>query len=146
MSPSNDIASGHVATRTRRCLGWERLIGRKFDDSKVQADMKHFPSPSSVRAISHTSALNTMVSKKNSLARGDLVDGSTQDEGEPHLGATINDAVVTVPTYFNDSQRQATDAGTISGMNVLHIIKPTPADIAYGLDKVTGERNVMQSD
>ena len=59
---------------------------------------------------------------------------------------TINDAVVTVPAYFNDSQRQATkDAGTISGMNVLRIInEPTAAAIAYGLDKKVGaERNVL---
>jgi molecular chaperone DnaK (HSP70) len=59
---------------------------------------------------------------------------------------TINNAVVAVPAYFNDSQRQATkDAGTISGMNVLRIInEPTAAEIAYGLDKkVTGERNVF---
>merc|ERR1712172_140549 len=65
---------------------------------------------------------------------------------EAYLGSKINDAVVTVPAYFNDSQRQATkDAGTISGLNVLRIInEPTAAAIAYGLDKkVGGERNVL---
>ncbi len=65
---------------------------------------------------------------------------------ESYLGATINNAVVTVPAYFNDSQRQATkDAGTIAGLNVLRIInEPTAAAIAYGLDKkVSGERNVL---
>ena len=69
-----------------------------------------------------------------------------KETAEAYLGTTINNAVVTVPAYFNDSQRQATkDAGTISGMNVLRIInEPTAAAIAYGLDKkVTGERNVL---
>jgi len=69
-----------------------------------------------------------------------------KETAESYLGGTVNNAVVTVPAYFNDSQRQATkDAGTISGMNVLRIInEPTAAAIAYGLDKkVTGERNVL---
>jgi len=69
-----------------------------------------------------------------------------KETAESYLGATCNNAVVTVPAYFNDSQRQATkDAGTISGLNVLRIInEPTAAAIAYGLDKkVTGERNVL---
>ena len=69
-----------------------------------------------------------------------------KETAEAFLGATVKDAVVTVPAYFNDSQRQATkDAGTISGLNVLRIInEPTAAAIAYGLDKkVGGERNVL---
>lgn len=69
-----------------------------------------------------------------------------KETAESYLGATINNAVVTVPAYFNDSQRQATkDAGVIAGLNVLRIInEPTAAAIAYGLDKkVTGERNVL---
>ena len=69
-----------------------------------------------------------------------------KETAEAYLGTKVNDAVVTVPAYFNDSQRQATkDAGTISGMNVLRIInEPTAAAIAYGLDKKgTGERNVL---
>ena len=69
-----------------------------------------------------------------------------KETAESYLGTTVNTAVVTVPAYFNDSQRQATkDAGTISGLNVLRIInEPTAAAIAYGLDKkTTGERNVL---
>ena len=65
---------------------------------------------------------------------------------ESYLGESINNAVITVPAYFNDSQRQATkDAGTISGLNVLRMInEPTAAAIAYGLDrKAVGERNVL---
>merc|ERR1712107_409472 len=69
-----------------------------------------------------------------------------KDIAEAYLGSKVNDAVVTVPAYFNDSQRQATkDAGTISGLNVLRIInEPTAASIAYGLDKKgSGERNIL---
>ena len=69
-----------------------------------------------------------------------------KETAESYLGTTVTNAVVTVPAYFNDSQRQATkDAGTISGLNVLRIInEPTAAAIAYGLDKKTeGERNVL---
>jgi molecular chaperone DnaK (HSP70) len=68
-----------------------------------------------------------------------------KETAESYLGTSINNAVVTVPAYFNDSQRQATkDAGTISGMNVLRIIEPTAVAIAYGLDKkVVGERKVL---
>ena len=69
-----------------------------------------------------------------------------KETAEAYLGTTVKDAVVTVPAYFNDSQRQATkDAGVISGLNVLRIInEPTAAAIAYGLDKkVSGERNVL---
>ena len=67
---------------------------------------------------------------------------------EAYLGKTVTNAVVTVPAYFNDSQRQATkDAGTIAGLNVLRIInEPTAAAIAYGLDKVGAERNVLNFD
>ena len=69
-----------------------------------------------------------------------------KETAESYLGTTVNNDVVTVPAYFNDSQRQATkDAGTISGLNVLRIFnEPTAAAIAYGLDKkTTGERNVL---
>ena len=69
-----------------------------------------------------------------------------KEVAEAYLGKKVSDAVITVPAYFNDSQRQATkDAGAISGMNVLRIInEPTAAAIAYGLDKkVGGERNVL---
>ena len=69
-----------------------------------------------------------------------------KETAEAYLGTTVNNAVVPVPAYFNDSQRQATkDAGTISGMNILRIInEPTATAIAYGLDKKdTGERNVL---
>ena len=71
-----------------------------------------------------------------------------KETAEAYLGTTVKDAVLTVPAHFNDSQRQATkDAGTISGLNILHIInEPTAAALAYGLDKKlasAGERNVL---
>ena len=71
-----------------------------------------------------------------------------KETAESYLGGTISNAVVTVPAYFNDSQRQATkDAGTISGMNVLRIInEPRAAAVGYGLDKKVGERNVLVFD
>lgn len=74
-----------------------------------------------------------------------MVLGKMKETAEAYLGQPVNDGVVTVPAYFNDSQRQATkDAGSICGLNVLRIInEPTAAAIAYGLDKKGGEKNVL---
>merc|ERR1719195_603165 len=74
-----------------------------------------------------------------------MVLGKMKETAEAYLGQTVADGVVTVPAYFNDSQRQATkDAGAICGLNVLRIInEPTAAAIAYGLDKKGGEKNVL---
>ena len=77
-----------------------------------------------------------------------MILGKMKETAEAYLGKTVNDAVITVPAYFNDSQRQATkDAGVIAGINVLRIInEPTAAAIAYGLDKkgnTAGEKNVL---
>ena len=74
-----------------------------------------------------------------------MVLGKMREVAESYLGTTINNAVVTVPAYFNDSQRQATkDAGTIAGLNVLRLINKPAAAVAHGLDKkATGERNVL---
>nr|ANC28023.1 heat shock protein 70 [Polyporus umbellatus] len=126
----------------------KRLIGRKFNDAEVQSDMKHFP----FKIIDKAGKPYIQVQY-----RGDDKDFSPEEissmvltkmkeTAESYLGGTVTNAVVTVPAYFNDSQRQATkDAGTISGLNVLRIInEPTAAAIAYGLDKkVVGERNVL---
>ena len=77
-----------------------------------------------------------------------MVLNKMKETAESYLGGTVNNAVVTVPAYFNDSQRQATkDAGTISGLNVLRIInEPTAAAIAYGLDKKDGETQIIVYD
>ncbi|KAJ6550451.1 heat shock cognate 70 [Mycena vulgaris] len=128
-----DAAKNQVAMNpTNTVFDAKRLIGRKFDDSEVQADMKHFP---------------FIVFSKGGKPYVRVEYRGEQKEFA-YLGTTVKDAVVTVPAYFNDSQRQATkDAGTISGLNVLRIInEPTAAALAYGLDKNpsdTGERNVL---
>jgi heat shock 70kDa protein 1/2/6/8 len=125
----------------------KRLIGRKMDDPALQSDMKHFPFKVCPRTASPTSSASTRA-PQDLLPRGDLFDDLDQDEGdrEAYLGKEVKHAVITVPAYFNDSQRQATkDAGLIAGLNVLRIInEPTAAAIAYGLDKkASGERNIL---
>ena len=126
----------------------KRLIGRKFADAEVQADMKHFP----FKVIDKAGKPNVQVEFKGEEKDfspeeiSSMVLTKMRETAESYLGGTVNNAVVTVPAYFNDSQRQATkDAGLIAGLNVLRIInEPTAAAIAYGLDKKTeGERNVL---
>merc|ERR1711998_39 len=120
-----DSAKNQVAMNpTNSVFDAKRLIGRKFNDPVVQSEEKTF-SPEEISSMVLTKMKET---------------------GEAFTGKTIKDVVVTVPAYFNDSQRQATkDAGTIAGLNVMRIInEPTAAAIAYGLDKkATGERNVL---
>ncbi|KAG9052564.1 70-kilodalton heat shock protein [Serendipita sp. 407] len=126
----------------------KRLIGRKFDDAEVQSDIKHFP----FKVINKASKPVIVVEYRGESKEftpeeiSSMVLLKMKETAESYLGGTVKDAVVTVPAYFNDSQRQATkDAGVISGLNVLRIInEPTAAAIAYGLDKkVEGERNVL---
>ena len=126
----------------------KRLIGRRFEDTAVQSDMKHWP----FKVISDSGKPKIRVEYKcedKTFAPEEIssmVLTKMKETAEAYLGKTVTDAVVTVPAYFNDSQRQATkDAGAIAGLNVLRIInEPTAAAIAYGLDKkVGGERNVL---
>lgn len=126
----------------------KRLIGRRFDDASVQSDMKHWP----FEVANDGGKPKIVVEYKNEKKTfypeeiSSMVLVKMKEIAEAYLGKTVTDAVVTVPAYFNDSQRQATkDAGTISGLNVLRIInEPTAAAIAYGLDKKVGtERNVL---
>jgi L1 cell adhesion molecule like protein len=126
----------------------KRLIGRKFTDAEVQADMKHFPFKIIERGgkpvIEVEFKGETKVFTPEEISS--MVLTKMRETAEAYLGGTVNNAVVTVPAYFNDSQRQATkDAGLIAGLNVLRIInEPTAAAIAYGLDKkIEGERNVL---
>merc|ERR1712207_95135 len=127
----------------------KRLIGRKFSDSCVQTDMKHWPfkvtcGPGGTPVIEVEYKDERKSFKAEEISAMILV--KMKETAEAYLGSKVNDAVITVPAYFNDSQRQATkDAGTISGLNVLRIInEPTAAAIAYGLDKKhEGERNVL---
>ncbi|KAF1827497.1 heat shock protein 70 [Dissoconium aciculare CBS 342.82] len=126
----------------------KRLIGRKFTDAEVQADMKHFP----FQVVEKAGKPNVQVEFKGETKTfspeeiSAMILTKMRETAESYLGGTVNNAVVTVPAYFNDSQRQATkDAGLIAGLNVLRIInEPTAAAIAYGLDKKQeGERNVL---
>jgi len=127
----------------------KRLIGRRFSDAVVQADMKHWPFKVVQREGDkpYIEVFYQGQSKQFSPEEiSAMVLVKMKQTAEAYLGKEIKDAVVTVPAYFNDSQRQATkDAGTIAGLNVLRIInEPTAAAIAYGLDKRGGgERNVL---
>ena len=124
----------------------KRLIGQKFNDSKVQDDMKHF----TYKVINKESKPYIQVDFKGETKVfspeeiSAMVLTKMKETAESYLGHEVKDAVVTVPAYFNDSQRQATkDAGIIAGLNVLRIInEPTAAAIAYGLEK-KGEKNVL---
>jgi len=128
----------------------KRLIGRKFKDKEVQNDMKHFP----FQLISKDGKPYMQVKVKGEdkvfapEEVSSMVLGKMKEIAEAYLGEKVTHAVVTVPAYFNDSQRQATkDAGTIAGLNVMRIInEPTAAAIAYGLDKVGGERHILVYD
>jgi L1 cell adhesion molecule like protein len=126
----------------------KRLIGRKFTDAEVQADMKHWP----FKVIDKDSKPIVQVEYRGEQKTfspeeiSSMILTKMKETAEAYLGGTVSKAVVTVPAYFNDSQRQATkDAGTISGLEVLRIInEPTAAAIAYGLDKKSeGEKNVL---
>jgi len=140
------------ANPTNTIFDAKRLMGRKFQDSVVQQDKPHWP-----------------FTVKEGKEGGVLVEADVKGErkaflpeeisamilakmkltAEAYLGQEVKDAVVTVPAYFNDSQRQATkDAGVIAGLNVLRIInEPTAAALAYGLDrKGEGEQNIVVFD
>ena len=125
----------------------KRLIGRKFDDPAVQADIDHFP----FKVISDNNKPKIQATYKGELKTfqpeeiSSMVLTKMKEIAESYIGEEVTDAVITVPAYFNDSQRQATkDAGQICGLNVLRIInEPTAAAIAYGLDKKTEEKMVL---
>ncbi|XP_063835021.1 heat shock protein 68-like [Ostrinia nubilalis] len=144
-----DAAKNQVALNPNNTVfDAKRLIGRKFDDPKIQADMKHWP----FKVINDCGKPKIQVEYKGETKRfapeevSSMVLTKMKETAEAYLGSTVRDAVITVPAYFNDAQRQATkDAGAIAGLNVLRIInEPTAAALAYGLDKnLKGERNVL---
>merc|ERR1712110_1410947 len=127
----------------------KRLIGRKFSDRTVQEDVALWPfKVESGAGEKPMIVVNFKGEQKKFQAEeiSSMVLVKMKEIAETYLGKTVSGAVVTVPAYFNDSQRQATkDAGTIAGLNVSRIInEPTAAAIAYGLDKQgQGERNVL---
>ena len=114
----------------------KRLIGRKFDSEAVQKDMKISPFKI-IEADNGDAWVEARDKKYSSPEISAMVLQKMKQTAEDYLGEKVTDAVITVPAYFNDSQRQATkDAGKISGLNVLRIInEPTAASLAYGLDK-----------
>ncbi|KAL6597126.1 hsp71-like protein [Neocallimastix californiae] len=144
-----DAAKNQVAMNPHNTVfDAKRLIGRRFNDPEVQSDMKHW----SFKVIEKSGKPYIQVEFKGETKDftpeeiSSMVLLKMKDTAEAYLGGKITNAVITVPAYFNDSQRQATkDAGLIAGLNVLRIInEPTAAAIAYGLDKkVVGEKNVL---
>ena len=126
----------------------KRLIGRTFNDPKVQEDLDNWP----FKVMDDNNRPKIQVEYKGETKRftaqeiSAMVLSKMRSIAEAYLGATVNDAVITVPAYFNDSQRQATkDAATIAGLNAKRIInEPTAAALAYGLDKnLKGDQNVL---
>ncbi|XP_055944125.1 heat shock protein 70 B2-like [Argiope bruennichi] len=144
-----DAAKSQVAMNPENTVfDAKRLIGRKYDDPKIQQDLKHWP----FKVINHGGKPKIRVEYKgeeklfNPEEISAMVLTKMKETAEMYLGQKVTDAVITVPAYFNDSQRQATkDAGRIAGLNVLRIInEPTAAALAYGLDKnLHGEKNVL---
>nr|AIU47023.1 heat shock protein [Phenacoccus solenopsis] len=128
----------------------KRLIGREWSDPTVQQDIKFFPfkvkEKNSKPHIEVSTSQGTKVFAPEEISA--MVLGKMKETAEAYLGKKVTHAVVTVPAYFNDAQRQATkDAGIISGLVVMRIInEPTAAAIAYGLDKKEGEKNVLVFD
>jgi len=149
-----DAAKNQVAINpVNTIFDAKRLIGRKYTDTSVQADMKHWP----FKVVNSGGGKPKLqVEFKNEEKQftpeevSSMVLTKMKETAEAFLGQPVKDAVVTVPAYFNDSQRQATkDAGVIAGLNITRIInEPTAAAIAYGLDKKNtgasaGEKNIL---
>ncbi|KAE8354487.1 heat shock protein 70 family [Aspergillus coremiiformis] len=140
----------YAANPTRTVFDIKRMIGRKFDDKDVTKDSKNFPfkvvnkDGKPVVKVEVNKSPKTFTPEEVSA----MVLGKMKEIAEGYLGKSVTHAVVTVPAYFNDAQRQATkDAGTIAGLNVLRVVnEPTAAAIAYGLDKTGDERQVIVYD
>ncbi|MBW2193188.1 MAG: molecular chaperone DnaK [Deltaproteobacteria bacterium] len=122
-------------------FGVKRLIGRKFDSPEVQKDIKVLPYKME-RAENGDVRINLRGKHYSPAEISSHILADIKKSVEEYLGEKVTDAVITVPAYFSDSQRQATkDAGKIAGLNVLRIInEPTAASLAYGLDKKSEEK------
>ncbi|XP_076070753.1 endoplasmic reticulum chaperone BiP-like [Mytilus galloprovincialis] len=145
-----DAAKNQLTTNPEHTIfDVKRLIGREWNDEAVQKDIKHYP----FKVVNKKNKPHIQAKVGDSLKVfapeeiSAMVLGKMKDIAEGYLGKRVTNAVVTVPAYFNDAQRQATkDAGRIAGLNVMRIInEPTAAAIAYGLDK-KGEKNVLVFD
>jgi len=127
----------------------KRIIGLKFNDESVKRDIKRFPF--TVGEKDNKPVVEVDFNGHKEFAPEEIsamVLGKMKQIAEDYLGEKVTHAVVTVPAYFNDAQRQATkDAGLIAGLNVLRVVnEPTAAAIAYGLDKTDGERQIIVYD
>nr|AAO45194.1 RH21402p [Drosophila melanogaster] len=146
-----DAAKNQLTTNPENTVfDAKRLIGREWSDTNVQHDIKFFPfkvvEKNSKPHISVDTSQGAKVFAPEEISA--MVLGKMKETAEAYLGKKVTHAVVTVPAYFNDAQRQATkDAGVIAGLQVMRIInEPTAAAIAYGLDKKEGEKNVLVFD
>ncbi|GFT74614.1 endoplasmic reticulum chaperone BiP [Nephila pilipes] len=146
-----DAAKNQLTTNPENTIfDAKRLIGRDWSEKTVQRDVKFFPFKVIEKNSKPHIQVDTSQGKKMFAPEeiSAMVLTKMKETAEAYLGKKVNNAVVTVPAYFNDAQRQATkDAGSIAGLNVLRIInEPTAAAIAYGLDKKEGEKNVLVFD
>ncbi|CAF4745786.1 unnamed protein product [Rotaria sp. Silwood1] len=147
-----DAARSQISINSKNTIfGFKRLIGHKFDDATVQADMKHWP----FKVINDRGKPKIQVEYKNQMKLftseelSSMILANMKNIAEIYLGKNVSEAVLTVPAHFNYSQRQAIkDAGTIAGLNVLRVLdESTAAGIAYGFDKrMSDERNVLVFD
>merc|ERR1711972_694843 len=142
-----DAAKNQLTTNPENTVfDAKRLIGREFSDKTVQADIKFFPFKLVEKNTKPHIKVETSQGEKTFAAEeiSAMVLTKMKETAEAFLGKKVTHAVVTVPAYFNDAQRQATkDAGVIAGLTVMRIInEPTAAAIAYGMDKKEGEKNV----
>lgn len=146
-----DAAKNQIAANpTNTIFDIKRLIGLKFNDRSVQRDIKHLP----FKVVDKDGKPVVQVKVKGEdrvftpEEISGMILGKMKQIAEDYLGKKVTHAVVTVPAYFNDAQRQATkDAGTIAGLNVLRIVnEPTAAAIAYGLDKSDKEHQIIVYD
>jgi len=147
ISDSGERLVGQIAKRQaitnpeNTVFGVKRLIGRKFDSKEVQKDINILPYK--IQKAENGDVRVNIRDKAHSPAEiSSFILSNIKKTAEEYLGEEVTDAVITVPAYFNDSQRQATkDAGKIAGLNVLRIInEPTAASLAYGLDKKAEEK------
>jgi molecular chaperone DnaK len=147
VSESGERLVGQIAKRQaitnpeNTIFGVKRLIGRKYASPEVQSDIKILPYKIE-QADNGDIRINLRGKRVSPAEVSSFILANIKKTAEEYLGETVTDAVVTVPAYFNDSQRQATkDAGKIAGLNVLRIInEPTAAALAYGLDKRKEEK------
>jgi molecular chaperone DnaK len=139
------IAKRQAVTNPENTVfGIKRLIGRRYDSKEVQDDLRVLPYKIE-KAANGDVRINLRGKQYSPAEISSFILANIKKTAEEYLGEKVTDAVITVPAYFSDSQRQATkDAGKIAGLNVLRIInEPTAASLAYGLDKMKDEKIVV---